>query len=151
MDLSSLKPAKGSIKKSCRLGRGEGSGSGGTASKGHKGAKSRSGYKSRIGFEGGQMPLHRRLPKFGFKNINRKEYKSVNLDVIEGLAAAHNVTVIDKDFLIQTGIISKSEKFKILARGSEEFKAKLEIKTESISKAAQKIIEDKGGKVEIVK
>ena len=150
MDLSSLKPAKGSVKKSTRLGRGEGSGSGGTASKGHKGAKSRSGYKSKIGFEGGQMPLQRRVPKFGFKNINRKEFKSVNLDVIEGLATTYNVTLIDRALLLEAGIISKSDKFKILARGVEEFKSKLEIKADAISKSAQKAIEDKGGKVEIV-
>src|SRR4030042_7103875 len=117
MDLSNLKPAKGSIKKERRLGRGQGSGRGGTSTRGHKGAKSRSGYKRKIGFEGGQMPLQRRIPKFGFKNVNRKEYKGINISVLQKLADKKAITRIDPDTLIKAGLISKHNLVKILGNG----------------------------------
>jgi len=107
MDLSNLKPAEGSVKNKKRIGRGQGSGRGGTATKGHKGAQSRSGYKRKIGFEGGQMPLYRRVPKFGFKNINRKEYRGINLKVLQELADKKSITVITKDVLIENGLAKK--------------------------------------------
>src|SRR5512145_79757 len=112
MDLSNLKPAKGSTKTHKRLGRGQGSGKGGTSTRGHKGAKSRSGYSSRRGFEGGQMPLHRRLPKFGFTNISRKEYKAINLDVIQNLADKKGITSIDENILFEAGLTSKNDMVK---------------------------------------
>ena len=108
MDLSNLKPAKGSVKKDRRLGRGQGSGKGGTATRGHKGQKSRSGYSKRIGFEGGQMPLQRRVPKHGFKNINRKEYKAVNLSTLEELAERKKLTKIDVQTLVDAGLVSRN-------------------------------------------
>jgi large subunit ribosomal protein L15 len=107
MNLSSIKPAAGSVKKNKRLGRGTGSGKGGTSTRGHKGAQSRSGYSAKRGFEGGQMPLQRRVPKFGFKNINRVEYKAINLDVLQELLEGKGVEVIDIDYLMQHGLISK--------------------------------------------
>src|SRR3954462_1283728 len=117
MKLSGLKPAKGSVKTNFRRGRGQGSGGGGTATKGHKGAQSRSGYSSKRGFEGGQMPLQRRLPKFGFTNINRKEFKGINLDALQLLVEKKKLTVIDTAALIANGLVSKSDKVKILGRG----------------------------------
>jgi large subunit ribosomal protein L15 len=117
MDLSNLKPAKGSVKKDRRLGRGQGSGKGGTATRGHKGQKSRSGYSKRIGFEGGQMPLQRRIPKHGFKNINRKEYKAVNLSTLEELAGRKKLTKIDVQTLIDAGLVSRNGLVKILGNG----------------------------------
>src|SRR3954462_8070441 len=117
MDLSSLKPAKGSVKDSKRIGRGTGSGKGGTSTRGHKGAQSRSGYSAKRGFEGGQMPLQRRVPKFGFKNINRIEYRGINLDIIQGLIDNHKVSTIDLDYLISKGLASKNDKVKVLGRG----------------------------------
>jgi large subunit ribosomal protein L15 len=117
MDLSNLKPAKGSIKKSKRLGRGQGSGKGGTSTRGHKGAKSRSGYKKKIGFEGGQMPLQRRVPKFGFKNINRVEYKALNIGTLQALAEKKNLEKIDPEVLINAGLVSKKDLIKILGKG----------------------------------
>lgn len=139
MDLSNLKPAKGSVKNKKRIGRGQGSGHGGTSTRGHKGAKSRSGYSQKIGFEGGQMPLQRRVPKFGFTNINRKEYKAVNLIALEELAQAQNITTIDKDVMIQAGLIKKKDLVKILATGS--LTKKLEIKADAFSKPAKEAIE----------
>jgi len=138
MDLSNLKPAKGSVKKSKRVGRGQGSGKGGTSTRGHKGAKSRSGYSKKIGFEGGQMPLQRRLPKFGFKNINRKEYKAINLSTLQKLAEQNNLDRIDVGTLIEAGLVSKNDLVKILAKGSIE--RKLEVHAHSFSKSAAEAI-----------
>lgn len=138
MDLSNLKPAKGSVKKSKRVGRGQGSGKGGTSTRGHKGAKSRSGYSKKIGFEGGQMPLQRRLPKFGFKNINRKEYKAINLSTLQKLAEQNNLDRIDVGTLIDAGLVSKNDLVKILGKGSIE--RKLEVHAHSFSKSAAEAI-----------
>ena len=143
MDLSNLRPAKGSVKKRNRIGRGEGSGHGGTATKGHKGAQSRSGYSSKAGFEGGQMPLQRRVPKYGFKNINRVEFSGVNLDVLQQLADKTNLSVIDKDVLVANGLVSKNDLVKILGRG--ELTSKLDIKANAFSATAKTAIESKGG------
>jgi large subunit ribosomal protein L15 len=143
MDLSNLKPAKGSTKKVKRIGRGQGSGHGGTSTRGHKGAKSRSGYSKKLGYEGGQMSLVRRVPKFGFKNFNRVEYKGINLDVLQQLAEKHEVTVITREVLIQSGYVSKNDRIKILGRG--ELKAKLEITVHAFSATAKKAIEELGG------
>ena len=143
MDLSNLKPAKGSIKSSKRLGRGQGSGKGGTSTRGHKGAKSRSGYSKKIGFEGGQMPLQRRVPKFGFKNINRVEYKAINLDTIQALAEKNNLEKIDVGTLIEAGFISKNALVKILGKGTLD--RKLEIHAHAFSKSAVEAIEAKEG------
>ncbi len=150
MNLSNLKPAEGSVKKAKRIARGQGSGKGGTSTKGHKGAKSRSGYKSKRGFEGGQMPLQRRVPKFGFKNINRVEYQSVNLDLIEHLFSELKLEVITPSILCDYGIVNKNDKVKILARGIDDFNSKIEISAHGFSKKAQQAIEDKGGKVIIL-
>lgn len=144
MDLSNLKPAKGSVKGRKRIGRGPGSGKGGTSTRGHKGAQSRSGYSRKIGFEGGQMPLYRRLPKFGFKNNNRIEYIGINVDVLQELADK-GLTTITPEALQQHGLISKNDRFKILGRGKLE--AKIEVTAHAFSKTAIKSIEDKGGKV----
>ena len=122
MDLSNLRPAKGSVKKSKRLGRGQGSGKGGTSTRGHKGAKSRSGYSKKIGFEGGQMPLQRRVPKYGFKNINRKEYKGINISTLQSLAEQHNIEKIDFEVLVMAGMVSKNALVKILGKGTLERK-----------------------------
>ena len=143
MDLSNLKPAKGSIKKDKRIGRGTGSGHGGTSTRGHKGAKSRSGYSKKLGFEGGQMSLARRVPKFGFKNFNRVEYKGINLDTLQQLSEKKNILVIGRDTLLEAGFISKRDKIKILGRG--ELKAKLEVTAHAFSATAKKAIEDLGG------
>lgn len=143
MDLSNLKPAAGSTKNSKRIGRGQGSGRGGTSTRGHKGQKSRSGYSRRFGFEGGQMPIYRRLPKFGFKNINRVEYRSINLDVIQALVVSRKIEVIDMDVFIESGIVSKNDKIKILGRG--ELTAKVEVKAHAFSASAAKAIESTGG------
>ena len=145
MDLSNLKPAEGSVKNKKRIGRGQGSGRGGTATKGHKGAQSRSGYKRKIGFEGGQMPLYRRVPKFGFKNINRKEYRGINVEALQELADKMNITTINKDVLIENGLANKNELIKIL--GSGELKAKLEVTANGFTKTAQAAIEAQGGTV----
>ncbi len=145
MDLSNLKPAKGSIKKSVRLGRGQGSGKGGTSTRGHKGAKSRSGYSKKIGFEGGQMPLQRRVPKFGFKNINRVEYKGINLGTLQDLAELNNLDKIDIDTLIAAGLINKRSKVKILGKGTLD--KKLEVSAHAFSKTAIEAIEAKEGTV----
>lgn len=143
MDLSNLKPAKGSVKKEKRIGRGEGSGHGGTSTRGHKGAKSRSGYSKKLGYEGGQMSLVRRVPKFGFKNFNRVEYKGINLDVLQQIAEKKNIAVITPEVLIESGFASKKDLIKILGRG--ELKAKLEITAHGFSATAQKAIEELGG------
>jgi len=145
MDLSNLKPAEGSVKNKKRIGRGQGSGRGGTATKGHKGAQSRSGYKRKIGFEGGQMPLYRRVPKFGFKNINRKEYRGINLKVLQELADKKSVTVITKDVLVENGLAKKNDLIKILGVG--ELTAKLEVTANGFTKTAQAAIEAQGGTV----
>ena len=146
MDLSNLKPAKGSVKKDRRLGRGQGSGKGGTATRGHKGQKSRSGYSKRIGFEGGQMPLQRRIPKHGFKNINRKEYKAVNLSTLEELAGRKKLTKIDVQTLIDAGLVSRNGLVKILGKG--KITRKLELKAHDFSTTAQKAIEELEGSIE---
>ena len=144
MDLSNLKPADGSVKNKKRLGRGEGSGRGGTSTKGHKGAQSRSGYKRRIGFEGGQMPLHRRVPKFGFKNINRVEYKGVNISALQKLADDKKVKTISHEVLVENGLAKKRDLVKILGHG--ELKAKLDVTAHAFTKSAQEAIEAQGGK-----
>jgi large subunit ribosomal protein L15 len=144
MDLSNLKPAKGSTGKKRRLGRGQGSGKGGTSTKGHKGQKSRSGYSKKIGFEGGQMPLQRRIPKYGFKNINRKEYKGINLSTLEELASKKNLKTIDVQTFIDAGLVNRKGLVKILGNG--ELTQKLEVKAHAFSKTAQEAIEAKDGK-----
>lgn len=143
MDLSNLKPAKGSTKTSKRVGRGQGSGKGGTSARGHKGAKSRSGYSKKLGYEGGQMPLARRVPKFGFKNFNRVEYKGINLDVIQKIADRDSITVITPEVLYKAGFTNKKDLVKILGRG--ELKAKLEVTAHAFSATARKAIEELGG------
>ena len=148
MDLSNLKPAKGSTKKIKRIGRGQGSGHGGTSTRGHKGAKSRSGYSKKLGYEGGQMSLVRRVPKFGFKNFNRVEYKGINLDVLEQIAEKKNINVITTAVLIECGYASKNDKIKILGRG--ELKSKLEITVHGFSATAKKAIEELGGVANIL-
>ena len=148
MDLSNLKPAKGSVKNSKRIGRGQGSGRGGTSTKGHKGAQSRSGYKQKIGFEGGQMPLFRRVPKFGFKNINRKEYQGINLDTLQKLADEKKLSSVDKNVLIENGLVSKNDLVKILGRG--ELIAKLEVSANAFTKSAKEAIEANGGNAIII-
>lgn len=145
MDLSNLKPAKGSVKRSKRLGRGQGSGKGGTSTRGHKGAKSRSGYSKKIGFEGGQMPLQRRVPKFGFKNINRKEYKAINLITLQNLAEKNNLEKIDPEVLKKAGLVSKNDLVKILGKGTLE--RKLEVHAHAFSKSAVEAIEAQKGTV----
>ncbi|MBN2610822.1 MAG: 50S ribosomal protein L15 [Bacteroidales bacterium] len=139
MDLSVLKPAKGSVKTSKRKGRGQGSGKGGTSTRGHKGAKSRSGYKTKIGFEGGQMPLQRRVPKFGFKNINKKEYKGINLGTIQELAEKTKSTSITVDTIVEAGLASKRDLIKILGNG--KLTSKLDVKAHAFSKSALSAIE----------
>jgi len=145
MNLSNLKPAEGSIKQRKRIGRGPGSGRGGTSTRGHKGAKSRSGHSTKIGFEGGQMPLQRRVPKFGFKNPNRVEYVGINLDVLQGLADKYDLSVIDFETLRSHGLASKKDLVKILGRG--ELTAKVEVKAHAFSKTAQQAIEAAGGSI----
>lgn len=139
MDLSSLKPAEGSVKSRKRIGRGVGSGKGGTATKGHKGQKAISGYSRKKGFEGGQMPLVRRLPKYGFNNINRVEFKSINIGTLQTLAEKKSLTAIDVKTLYEAGLVSKKDKVKILGRG--ELKAKLDVKAHAFSKSAIAAIE----------
>jgi large subunit ribosomal protein L15 len=143
MDLSNLKPAKGSTKNRKRIARGQGAGSGGTATRGHKGAKSRSGFSQKIGFEGGQMPLHRRVPKFGFKNINRVEYHGINIDVLQKLADEKNITSFDVETLVENGLASKKDLIKILGRG--KLTTKIDIKAHAFSKSAMEAIQNLGG------
>ena len=147
MELNNLKPAKGSINKNNkRLGRGQGSGKGGTATRGHKGAKSRSGYSRKLGFEGGQMPLQRRVPKFGFNNINRKEYQGVNLDTIQNMVDNKKVkNSLDFDTMVKLRLARKNELIKILGRG--ELKAKLKISAHKFTASAKAAIEAAGGEV----
>jgi large subunit ribosomal protein L15 len=145
MDLSNLKPAKGSIKRNKRLGRGQGSGKGGTSTRGHKGAKSRSGFHKKIGFEGGQMPLQRRVPKHGFKNINRKEYKGINISTLQDLAEKRDLGKIDIETLVKAGLVSKNDMVKILGNGTLE--RKLEVHAHAFSKSAVEAIEAKMGTV----
>ena len=143
MDLSNLTPAKGSVKTRKRIGRGQGSGKGGTSARGHKGAKSRSGYSRKSGFEGGQMPLQRRIPKFGFTNINRIEYRGINLDVIQGLVDNNKVGKVDIELLVANGLAGKNDLIKILGRG--EIKTKVEVNAHAFSASAKAAIEAKGG------
>jgi large subunit ribosomal protein L15 len=145
MNLSNLKPAEGSTKNRKRIGRGTGSGRGGTSTRGHKGAGSRSGNSSKVGFEGGQMPLQRRTPKVGFKNVNRIEYVGINLDVLQALAEKFSLTTIDFASLKEHGLISKNDLVKILGRG--ELKAKLDVSAHAFTATAQKAIEAAGGAI----
>ncbi|MCH5248053.1 MAG: 50S ribosomal protein L15 [Muribaculaceae bacterium] len=143
MDLSNLQPAPGSVRDRKRIGRGPGSGKGGTSTRGHKGAKSRSGYKRKIGFEGGQMPLQRRLPKFGFKNIFRVEYKAINLSVLDAIATARNLEKITLEDLRSAGVINKKQLVKVLADGS--LTRALTVEANAFSAAAEKAITEAGG------
>ena len=145
MNLSNLKPAKGSTNKETRIGRGQGSGYGGTSTRGHKGAKSRSGYSSKLGFEGGQMPLQRRLPKYGFTNLKRVEYKGINLGVLDALAVKKSLKSIDIETLIEAGFVSKNDRVKILGNGT--LSVALEVSAHAFSKSAQAAIEAQQGKV----
>ena len=148
MNLSNITPAKGSTKKRKRVGRGEGSGHGGTSTRGHKGAKSRSGYSSKIGFEGGQMPLQRRVPKFGFTSPNRVEYKGVNLDTLQALVESLGKAAITPQDIIENGLAGKHDLIKILGRG--EIKSKVEVSAHKFSKSAQAAIEAAGGSVHTI-
>ena len=145
MNLSNLKPAEGSVKTRKRIGRGTGSGLGGTSTRGHKGQKSRSGYSKKIGFEGGQMPIQRRLPKFGFKNINRVEYKAINLDTIQQLADSQQISKIGIEELKNAGFISSKQLVKILAKGTVI--SALEITAHAFSKTAEEAITKAGGSI----
>jgi large subunit ribosomal protein L15 len=148
MDLSNLKPAKGSVKKEKRIGRGQGSGRGGTSTRGHKGGQSRSGYSRKIGFEGGQMPLQRRVPKFGFTNLNRKEYKAINISTLQTLASDKNIAVIDVDTLYTAGLVSKKDLVKILGNG--KLTSKLNVTAHAFSKSAKAAIEALQGTATII-
>ena len=143
MNLNNLSPAKGSTSSQRRIGRGQGSGYGGTSTRGHKGAKSRSGYSKKIGFEGGQMPLQRRVPKFGFKNFNRVAYKAVNLDMIQSLIDRKSVSEITPEVLRENGLLGNKELVKILGRG--ELKAKIDVTAHKFSATAKAGIEAQGG------
>ena len=144
LNLSNLSPAYGSTKNEKRIGRGEGSTRGGTSTRGHKGAKSRSGYKRKSGFEGGQMPLQRRVPKFGFTNINRVEYKAINLDALTTLLEKNSATTMDAAYFVANGLVSKNAKIKILGRG--EIATAVEVHAHAFSKSAAEAIEKAGGK-----
>lgn len=148
MNLTNLTPAEGSVKTVKRIGRGQGSGRGGTSTRGHKGQKSRSGYSRKIGFEGGQMPLQRRVPKFGFRNINRVAYKGVNLDSIQELVDRKKLTEITIEVLLENGLVSKHDNVKILGRG--DLKSKLTVKANKFSATAKAAIEAAGGTVETI-
>jgi large subunit ribosomal protein L15 len=148
MNLSNLKPAVGSTHSEKRIGRGQGSGHGGTSTRGHKGAQSRSGYSKKIGFEGGQMPIQRVVPKFGFKNFNRVEYKAINLSTLQTLAEKLNLTSIDIETLAEHGLVSKNDKVKILGNG--ELKAALDVKAHAFSKSAKEAIENLKGTTVII-
>lgn len=147
MSLNNIKPAEGSTKTTKRIGRGQGSGSAGTAGRGHKGAKSRSGYSKKVGFEGGQMPLQRRVPKFGFTNFNRVEYKGINLDALQKLADDKKITEITPAVLNENGLVAKKDLVKILGRG--ELKAKLKVTVHGYSATAKAAIEAAGGSAEV--
>lgn len=146
MDLSNLKPASGSVRTNKRVGRGQGTGRGGTSTRGHKGAKSRSGYSRKIGFEGGQMPLQRRVPKYGFKNFNRKEYKGINISTLQALSEKRSISAIDVETLVSAGLVSKHELVKILGNG--ELTTKLDVKAHAFSKSAIEAIEAQQGTAE---
>ncbi len=148
MNLSSLQPAEGSVKNRKRIGRGTGSGRGGTSTRGHKGAKSRSGYSRKIGFEGGQMPLQRRIPKFGFKNFNRIEFTPVNLDIIQNLVDSAEIKLVDFAFLKLHGLVSKNNKVKVLGRGVVN--SNIEVHAHAFSKSASEAIEKAGGKTVVI-
>jgi large subunit ribosomal protein L15 len=148
MELHNLKPAEGAVKKGKRIARGQGSGRGGTSTKGHKGAQSRTGYSRSVGFEGGQMPLQRRTPKFGFKNPNRTEYVGINLDRLQEFADSTKASEITYDALKEANMIKKSEKVKILGRG--ELTAKLSVKVHAFTKTAKEAIEKAGGSAETI-
>lgn len=148
MNLSNLKPAEGSIKHSKRIGRGQGSGKGGTSTRGNKGAKARSGYHNKIGFEGGQMPIYRRLPKFGFKNINRVEYVGINIDMLDKLAEEKGITTFDIEVLKQNGLISGKDRVKILGRG--ELSKAINVTAHAFSAKAKEAIEAKGGATKLI-
>ena len=148
MDLSNLKPAKGSTHKSKRIGRGQGSGHGGTSTRGHKGAKSRSGYSRKIGFEGGQMPLQRRVPKFGFKNPNRVEYKGINISTLQQLVDKKNINSFTFETFVENGLVSKNELVKILGNG--KLTAKIDVTAHAFSASAKKAIEDLKGTVTLI-
>ena len=148
MDLSRLKPAEGATKKEKRIGRGQGSGRGGTSTKGHKGQKAISGYNRKRGFEGGQMPLVRRVPKFGFTNPTRVEYKGINLDTLQTLAESKKLSAIDPTVLYDNGLIAKNDKLKVLGRG--ELKSALTVTAHAFSATAKAAIEAKGGKAETI-
>ena len=145
MNLSNLKPAEGSVKSRKRIGRGAGSGLGGTSTRGNKGAKARSGYKKKIGFEGGQMPIQRRMPKYGFKNINHIEYKAINLSTLEALAQAKSLNKIDFETLLKAGLVSKNQFVKILGNGS--ITVAVEVSAHAFSKSAEESITAAGGTV----
>ena len=147
MKLHTLKPAEGSTKSRKRIGRGQGSGKGGTSTRGHKGAKSRSGYSQKSGFEGGQMPLQRRVPKFGFNNKFRVEYRGVNLDLVQELAEKTKSETIDIGFLIEHGIVNKRDKVKVLGRGKDDFKSKIDVSAHAFSSSAVEAIEKAGGTI----
>jgi len=149
MNLSNLKPAKGSTKTRKRIGRGTGSGLGGTSTRGHKGAKSRSGYSKKVGFEGGQMPIQRRLPKFGFKNINRVEYKAINIEVLQQLADAKQLSKIGIEELKEAGFVSNNQRIKILGNGS--LNVKLDVEAHAFSKSAEAAIGAVGGTIAKIK
>ncbi len=144
MNLNNIQPASGATHNSKRIGRGQGSGKGGTSTKGHKGQKARAGYSQKIGFEGGQMPLQRRLPKFGFNNISRKEYRGINLDTIQALVDAKNLTEVTKEVLVENGLASKNDLVKILGRG--EVKSAISISAHKFTKSAEEAISKAGGK-----
>ena len=148
MNLSNLKPAKGSIKKEKRIGRGQGSGRGGTSTKGHKGGQSRAGYSRKTGFEGGQMPLQRRVPKFGFNNINRKEYKAINIATLQTLADAKKLSAIDIKTLVDVGLVSGHDLVKILGNG--KLSTKLDVTAHAFSKSAKSAIEALKGTATII-
>jgi large subunit ribosomal protein L15 len=148
MDLSNLKPNVGSTKDKKRIGRGQGSGYGGTSTRGHNGQQSRSGWSKKKGFEGGQMPLQRRVPKYGFRNINRKEFKGVNVNLLQDLVDKKKLTKIDLDTLIDNGVVSKNELVKILGKG--DIQAKIEVSAHAFSEGAKKLIEAAGGSINIV-
>lgn len=148
MELHTLKPAKGAVKSSKRVGRGQGSGKGGTATRGHKGAQSRSGYSRKSGFEGGQQPLQRRVPKFGFKNPNKLEYRAINLSTLEEFAEKNKWKVVTPELLVASGLAHKNDKVKILAKG--ELTKALNISAHKFSQKAQELIEKAGGKAEVI-
>ena len=144
MNLNNIRPAAGSTHSTKRIGRGQGSGKGGTAGKGHNGQQARAGYSQKIGFEGGQMPLQRRLPKFGFNNINRKEYRGINIDTLQILADTKNITEITQEVLVENGLAKKSEIVKIMGRG--ELKAGISVSAHKFTKSAEEAISKAGGK-----